>query len=259
MRNWGKCIYKFLRHQFLRQGSVLYNTLISQTLTQQGTHTHTQTETADIRAAPQHEEARHRTAEQQAAWKNRRTLGRQEGEATEDDLKTGNTGKTKYAKESHNSRAAAGYTAAGNNQSTWYNAKEEYRNARRSAWRTYEEGTERHRHDGHMAASMCSSEPHMAAHTTRTAHPVKGVEMHMCVDEDGGRRQRTKRKSDMEVTAPGVAQPCASTSVAPSGAASSSYRSRETTRILAEAKSQIIQKGNFHDIGIEKKRERDPG
>ena len=24
MRNWGKCIYKFLRHQFLRQGSVLY-------------------------------------------------------------------------------------------------------------------------------------------------------------------------------------------------------------------------------------------
>ena len=99
----------------------------------------------------------------------------------------------------------------------------------------------------------------MAAHTTRTAHPVKGVEMHMCVDEDGGRRQRTKRESDMDATAPGVAQPCASISVEPSGAASSSYRSRETIGILAEAKSRIIQKGNFHDIGIEKKRERDPG
>jgi hypothetical protein len=42
-------------------------------------------------------------------------------------------------------------------------------------------------------------------------------------------------------------------------AASSSYRSRETTRILAEAKSRFIQKWNFHDFGIENKREQDPG
>ena len=179
---------------------------------------------------------------------------------TGDDLKTGNTGKTKYEKESRNTRAAAGYTAAGNNQSTWHNTKEEYRNARRNAWRTYEEGTERYRHDGHMAASMCSSEPHMAAHTTGTAHPVKGVKTNMHVDEDGGRRQRTKRESGTgNATATCVARPCAGTSVEPRGAASSSYRSRETTRILAEAKSSFIQKVNFRDFGIEKKRERDPG
>ena len=114
--------------------------------------------------------------------------------------------------------------------------------ARRNAWRTHEEGTERHTRDGHTAVSLCSSEPHMAAHTTGTAHPAKCVETHTCVDEDGGRRQRTRRESDTEnVMAPGAAQPCASTSVEPSGAASNSYRSRETIRILAEAKSSFIQ------------------
>ena len=184
-------LYPCMKHG--TQSTLPYNQRIPQALTQQGTHTHTQTETADIEAAPQHGEARSRTNEQQAERKSRRTLKQHEGEATDDDLKTG---KTMMAKESHSSIAAAGHTAAGNNQSTWYNAKEEYRNARRRAWRTYEEGTERHRHAGHTAASMCSSEPHMAAHTTGTAYPVKGVEMHMYVDEDGGRRQRTKRESD---------------------------------------------------------------
>ena len=232
------------------------NPLILQTLTQQGTHTHTQTEATEIEAAPQHGEARSRTNEQQAERKSRRTLKRHDGEATDDDLKTG---KIMMAKESHSSIAAAGYTAAGNNQSKWYNAKEEYRKARRSAWRTHEEGTERYRRDGHTAANTCSSEPHMAAHTTRAAHPMKGVETYMCVDEDGERRQRTKRENNIDATAPGVAQPRASIGIEPSDAASGSHSSRETIGILAEAKSRFIQKGNFHDIGIEKKRERDPG
>jgi len=247
-------LYPCMKHG--TKSTLPYNQRIPQVLTQQGTHTHTQTETADIEAAPQHGEARSRTNEQQAEWKSRRTLKQHEGEATDDDLKTG---KTMMAKESHRSIAAAGHTAAGNNQSTWYNAKEAYRNARRRAWRTYEEGTERHRHAGHTAASMRSSEPHMAAHTTGTAYPVKGVEMHMYVDEDGGRRQRTKRESDKDAMAPSVVQPCASMSDEPSGAASGSHRSRETMGILAEAKSRITQKGDLHDIGIEKKRERDPG
>ena len=112
-----------------------------------------------------------------------------------------------------------------------------------------------------MAASLCGSEPHMAAHTIGTAHPAKRAdEEHMRDDEDGGRRQRARRASDTKnMTEPDTAQPSARTSVEPSGTASISYRSRETIKISAEAKSRIIQKGNFHDIGIEKKRERDPG
>ena len=247
-------LYPCMRHG--TQPTLTNNPLILQTLTQQGTHTHTQTEATEIEAAPQHGEARSRTNEQQAERKSRRTLKQHDGEATDDDLKTA---KITMAKESHSSIAAAGYTAAGNNQSKWYNAKEEYRKARRSAWRTHEEGTERYRRDGHTAANTRSSEPHMAAHTTRAAHPMKGVETYMCVDEDGERRRRTKRENNIDATAPGAAQPRTSLSIEPSDAASGSHSSRETIGILAEAKSRFIQKGNFHDIGIEKKRERDPG
>ena len=82
---------------------------------------------------------------------------------------------------------------------------------------------------------------------------------HRLDDEDGGRRQRTRRESDRNVMVPGAAQPRASKSIEPSGAASSSYRSRETTRISAEAKSSSIQKGNLCDFGMEKKRKRVPG
>ena len=87
---------------------------------------------------------------------------------------------------------------------------------------------------------------------------MKGVETTYVCDEDGGRRQRTRRESDMTRRHQALLNQRPA-SVEPSGAASSSYRSRETIGILAEAKSRIIQKGNFHDIGIEKKRERDPG
>jgi hypothetical protein len=247
-------LYPCMKHG--TQLTLPYNPLIPQALTQQDTHTHTQTETADIGAAPQYGEVRPGTTEQQGARKCQRTPRQHEGEAMDDDPKTG---KTLMAKASSNERAAAGHTAAGNNQSTRHSTKEEYRNARRNAWKTHEEGTERHTCDGHTAANLCSSELHMAAHTTGTAHPEKSIETHMRVDGDGGRRQRTRRESDTYATAPGVAQPCASISVEPSGAASSSYRSRETIEILAEAKSRITQKGDFHDFGIEKKRERDPG
>jgi hypothetical protein len=105
------------------QSAPPYNPLIPQTLTQQDTHTHTQRQTADIGAAPQHGEARLRTAEQQAARKRGRATEQHEGEATGDDLKTG---KTKRAKESCNERAAAGCTAAGHNQSIWNKVKEEH-------------------------------------------------------------------------------------------------------------------------------------
>ena len=101
----------------------------------------------------------------------------------------------------------------------------------------------------------------MAAHTIGTAYPAKRADKeHIRDDEDGGRRQRARRASDTKnMTEPDTAQPSACTSVEPSGTASISYRSRETIKISAEAKSRIIQKGNFHDIGIEKKRKRDPG
>ena len=123
-----------------------------------------------------------------------------------------------------------------------------------------------------MAASLCGSEPHMAAHPTVTAYPAESAnEEHERDDEDGGQRQRAKRASDMEnMTELDAAQQSTRTSAEPrGGTASISYRSRETIKISAEAKSRIIQKeeaksriiqkGNFHDIGIEKKRERDPG
>ena len=88
---------------------------------------------------------------------------------------------------------------------------------------------------------------------------MKGVEMYTRDVEDGERRQRTKREDDVDVTALGVAQPRASIGIEPGDAAGGSHRSRETMGILAEAKSRITQKGDFHDFGIEKKRERDPG
>ena len=217
-----------------------------------------ETEATDKEAAPQHGEARPRTVEQQAARRRERTSERDEGEAVGDDLRTG---RKKWTKDSRSERAAAGYTAAGHNQSTRDRTKEEQRNARRDERRTHEERTGRYTSDEHMAASLCGSEPHMAAHTTGTAHPAKRAdEEHMRDDEDGGRRQRARRESDTKnMTEPDTAQPSARTSVEPSGTASISYRSRETIKISAEAKSRIIQKGNFHDIGIEKKRERDPG
>ena len=40
-----------------------------------------------------------------------------------------------------------------------------------------------------------------------TAHPEKSIETHMCVDEDGGQRQRTRRESDMHAMVPDAAQP----------------------------------------------------
>ena len=64
-------LYPCMKHG--TQSTLPYNQLIPQALTQQGTHTHTQTETADIEAAPQHGEARPRTIEQQAERKSRRT------------------------------------------------------------------------------------------------------------------------------------------------------------------------------------------
>ena len=45
----------------------------------------------------------------------------------------------------------------------------------------------------------------------------------------------------------------------PSGAASHSYCSKDTSKISAEAKSSFIRKRNFDDFGMEKKRVRDPG
>ena len=117
--------------------------------------------------------------------------------------------------------------------------------------------------DRHTMVKADGSEPHVAAHTTAMAHLAKRGEKHKHTNEDedeGGRRQRTRRGSDRETaTAPDAAQPCACTGVEPSGAASNSYRSRETIKISAEAKSRFIQKGNFYDFGMEKKRERDPG
>jgi hypothetical protein len=149
---------------------------------------------------------------------------------------------------------------------------EEQRNAKGDKRRTHEERTGQYTPDEHMAASLCGSESHMAAHTTVIAYPAKRAnEEHICDDEDGGQRQRAKRASDMEdMTETDTAQPSTRTSAEPrDGTASISYRSRETIKISVEArlriiqkeeaKSRIIQKGNFRDIGIGKKRERDPG
>ena len=164
-------------------------------------------------------------------------------------------------RDSRSERAATGHTAAGHNKHRRKTDETEHWNGRDRTRRIHESEVGRHMTDRHMMVKADGSEPHMAAHTAGTAHPAKSDETHMHVDEDGGRRQRTKRENDTgNATASGAAQPCASTNVE-RGAASISYRSRETIRILAEAKSSFtcIQKGNFYDFGIEKKRERDPG
>jgi hypothetical protein len=102
-------------------------------------------------------------------------------------------GRKKWTKDSRSERAAAGYTAAGHNQSTRDRTTEEQRNARRDKRRIHEERTGRYTSDEHMAASLCGSEPHMAAHIIGTAYPTKHAdEEHIRDDEDGGRRQRAR-------------------------------------------------------------------
>ena len=194
---------------------------------------------------------------------------RDEGDAARDDLRTG---RKKWTKDGRSEKAAAGDTAAGHNQSTRDGTMKGQRNAKRDRWRTHEERTGQYTSDEHMAASLCGSESHIAAQTTVIAHPVKRAnEQHICDDEDGGKRQRAKRASDMEgMTETDNAQLSTRTNAEPrDGTASISYRSRETIKISVEArlriiqkeeaKSRIIQKGVFRDIGIGKKRERDPG
>ena len=144
-------------------------------------------------------------------------------------------------RESRSEKAAIGHTAAGHNKHRRKTDAAEHRNGRDRTRPIHKEEVGWHTADRHMMAKVDGSEPHMAAHTTGTAHPAISIEMHICIDEDGGRRQRTRRESDIDVMVPGAAQPRASTSIEPSGAASSSYRSRETIRILAEAKSRFIQ------------------
>jgi hypothetical protein len=115
--------------------------------------------------------------------------------------------------------------------------------------------------DRHMMVKADGSEPHMAAHTTGTAHPAKSIEMHMCVDKDGGRRQRTKPESDMHAMVLDAAQPMYQHKRRAKRCSKQLLSQQGNNRrgILAEAKSSFIQKGNFCDFGIEKKRERDPG
>ena len=106
-----------------------------------------------------------------------------------DDLRAENL---KWARDSRNERAATGHTATEYNQSKQTMAEGEHRNGVRSGtWRTHEGGTERHTHDEHTIAKLGGNEPHMAAHTTMTAHLAKHAEKHKRADEDGGRRQRT--------------------------------------------------------------------
>ena len=240
------------------QTTLPYHALVPQAPTQQMIHTQAQ----HMRAAPQTGSEERRRAEQQAekickrrpSWKKTNVTRN----ASDGDL---GTEATEKVRDSRSERAATGHTAAGHNKHRRKTDEAEHWNGRDCTRRIHEKEVRWHMADRHTMVKADGSEPHMAAHshTTGTAHPAKSVETHMRVDEDGGRRQRTKRDSDTgNVTALGVAQPCASTSVEPSGAASISYRSRETIRILAKAKSSFIQKGNFYDLGMEKKRERDP-
>ena len=229
-----------------------------QASTQQDTHTQEQ----DKGAAPLTGSEEPACAEQ--TMKQARTQRRNnqwspydEGEAGKDDL---GTEAAERMRDSHREEAAKGHAAAGNKRRDRNMDEAEQRDELDRTLRTHEENTGGQMVEWRTAMKVDDSEPHMAAHTTRTAHPAKRAEKHTRDDEDGGRRQRTRRESDTKnVTAPGAAQPCASISVEPSGAASNPYRNRETIKISTEAKSQFIQKGNFYDFGMEKKRERDPG
>jgi hypothetical protein len=86
------------------------------------------------------------------------------------------------------------------------------------------------------------SEPHVAAHTTAMAHPAKRGEKHKHTNEDDGQRKKMKRDDDAENTmVRKTAQPGDETRGEPRGAASHSYRSRDMSKISAEAKSSFNQ------------------
>ena len=176
----------------------------------------------------------------------------------DDDL---GTEATEKVRESRTEKAAIGHTAAGYNKHRRNTDEAEHRNGWDRTRRKHEEEMGWHMADGHTMVKANGSEPHEAAHTTAMAHPAKRDEKHKHTNEDDGQRKMMKRDDDVEYTMVGVtAQPGDDTRGEQSGAASHySYRSRDTSKISADAKSSFIQKRNFYDFGIEKKRERDPG
>ena len=238
------------------QTTLPYHALAPQAPIQQMIHTQVQ----HVRAAPQTGSEEHRRDGHQAeltpTYKPNREKPHVTSDASDDDL---GMEATEKVRDSRSERAATGHTATDHNKRRRNTDEIEQWNGQDRTRRRHEKEATRHMADRYTMVRVDGSEPHVAAHTTGTAYLAGSAEKRKQADEDSGQRQRTKREDDMgNMTASSAAQPCASTNVE-RGAASVSYRSRETIKISAEAKSRIIQKGNFHDIGIEKKRERDPG
>ena len=196
-----------------------YHALVPQAPTQQMIHTQAQ----HVRAAPQTGSEEYRRAEQQAKQICTRGPNRRKAhitrDASDDDL---GTEATEKVRDSRSERAATGHTAAGHNKRRRNTDEAGHWNGRDRTRRIYEEEVGWHMADRHtmVKAVADGSEPHVAAHTTAMAHMAKRGEKHKQTNEDedeGGRRQRTRRGSDREMaTAPDAAQPCACTGVEPS-------------------------------------------
>ena len=238
------------------QTTLPYHALTTQAPIQQIIHTQVQ----HVRAAPQTGSEEHgrdgHQAELTPIYKPNREQPHATSDASDDDL---GMEATEKVRDSRSERAATGHTATDHNKRRRNTDEIEQWNGQDRTRRRHEKEATRHMADRYTMVRVDGSEPHVAAHTTGTAYLAGSAKKRKQADEDSGQRQRAKRDDDMgDMTATSAAQPCASTNVE-RGAASVSYSSRETIKLSAEAKSRIIQKGNFHDIGIEKKRERDPG
>ena len=135
--------------------------------------------------------------------------------SSEDDL---GTETTEEVRDSRREKAATRHTAAGHNKRRQNTDKVEHRKGRDRIWRTQEGEVGRHADDRHTTVKIDDSEPHVAAHTTATAHMTKRGEKHNHVNEDedeDGRRRRTRRGCDRETaTIPNAAQPSACSNAA---------------------------------------------
>ena len=182
-----------------------------------------------MRAAPQTGSGEHRRDGHQAELtpihKPNRERSHATSDATDDDL---GMEATEKVRDSRSERAATGHTATDHNKRRRNTDEIEQWNGQDRTRRRHEKEATRHMADRYTMVRVDGSEPHVAAHTTGTAYLAGSAKKRKQADEDSGQRQRAKRDDDMgDMTATSAAQPCASTNVE-GGAASISYRSRET-------------------------------
>ena len=111
----------------------------------------------------------------------------------------GNGGDRGDVGDSRREKAAKGHTAAGHNRRRRSTDEEEQRDGQDRKRRIHEENMGQYMANRQTAVTVDDSEPHMAAHTTMTAHLAKRAEKHERVlmrtaDDDKGPGEKETRK-----------------------------------------------------------------